>query len=155
MNTLSPILNGGVENPSVGVVMKQVKIPVELDSTFWILIPLVFLVAYNATAVSGIPFGFCIILTEFIVFPDRVASSIPLLIFSPVSVFTITIDGASVYPLPPFVTITESIVFEFLIIISGDTAAIGCKVLSDEYWNPSSIILTSFAFPMDVDFEIM
>ena len=47
------------------------------------------------------------------------------------------------------------IVFEFLIVISGDINAVGCKVLSEEYWNPSLIILTSFALPIDVDLGVI
>ena len=33
--------------------------------------------------------------------------------------------------------------------------AVGCKVLSEEYSNPSLIILISLALPIVVDFEIM
>ena len=135
--------------------MKQVKIPLEEDWTCWILIPLVLLVVNNCTVASGRPFGCCIILTESIEFPDNFASNIPLSIFSPVSEFTIIIDGESVYPLPPSVTVMIPIVFEFLIVINGDMNAIGCKVLSEEYWNPSLTILTSFALPIDVDFEVI
>jgi hypothetical protein len=109
----------------------------------------------NCTVVSGRPFGCCIILTESIEFPDSFASNIPLSIFSPVSEFTIITDGASVYPLPPSVTVIIPIVFEFLIVISGDIDAVGCKVLSEEYSNPSLIILTSFALPIDVDFGVI
>jgi hypothetical protein len=46
-------------------------------------------------------------------------------------------------------------VFEFLIVINGDMYAVGCKVLSEEYSNPSLIILISLALPIVVDFEIM
>ena len=63
-----------VENPKVGVVIKQVKIPVELDKTFWILIPLVLFVANSFTDFSGRPFGCRTILTESIEFPDSFAS---------------------------------------------------------------------------------
>ena len=113
------------------------------------------LVVNNCTVVSGRPFGCCKILTESIEFPDSFASNIPLSIFSPVLEFAIITDGASVYPFPPLLTVIIPIVFEFLIVINGDINAIGCKVLSEEYWNPSLIILTSFALPIDVDFGVM
>ena len=135
--------------------MKQVNIPLEEDSTFWILIPLVLLVVNNCTDVSGRPFGCCIILTESIEFPDRFASNIPLSIFSPVSEFTIITDGASVYPLPPSVTEIIPIVLEFLIVTNGDIDADGCNVLSEEYSNPSLMILISLALPINVDFGVI
>ena len=47
------------------------------------------------------------------------------------------------------------IVLEFLIVTSGDIDADGCKVLSEEYSNPSLMILTSFALPIDFDFGII
>ena len=37
-------------------------------------------------------------------------------------------------------------------VINGDISAFGCKVLSDEYSNPSLIILTFFALPIVFDF---
>ena len=85
------------------------------------------------TDFSGRPFGCRTILTEFIELPDSFASNIPLSISSPVSEFTITTNGALVYPFPPLVTVIIPIVFEFLIVINGDMNAIGCKVLSEEY----------------------
>jgi hypothetical protein len=47
------------------------------------------------------------------------------------------------------------IVFEFLIVISGDIDAVGCKVLSEEYSNPSLMILISLALPINVDFGVI
>ena len=96
--------------------------------------------------------GYWIIFTESMEFPDNFAFNIPLLIFSPVVEFTIEILGASVYPFPPLVTIMLSIVFEFLIVISGDMYAMGCKVLSEEYSKPSLIIRSSLILPIFFDF---
>ena len=116
--------------------MKQVKIPLEEDSTFWILIPFVLFSATNFTVVSGRPLGYWTIFIESIEFPDNIAFKIPLSIFSPLIEFTIEIFGALVYPFPPLRTIMLLIVFEFLIDIRGDIYAIGCKVLSEEYSKP-------------------
>ena len=81
MNTLSPILNGGVVNPSTGVVKEHenvVPIPAEGDDTSTILIPLVLFVAYNFDVFSERPFGDCNISTLLIELPTIVASKIPL-----------------------------------------------------------------------------
>lgn len=131
------------------------KIPLEEDCTCWILIPFVLLVANNFTVVSGRPFGSCTTFTAEMELPVITASNIPLSILSPVMESTIAIDGALIYPLPPSITVMASIVFEFLIEITGDIYAVGCKVLSEEYSNPSSIILTSLTFPIFCDFAII
>ena len=47
MKTLSPILNGFILNPKDGVFIAHVKIPVDEDSTFSILTPLVLFVVNN------------------------------------------------------------------------------------------------------------
>jgi len=154
-NTLSPTLNGLVENPSTGVVMKQVKIPLEEDCTCWILIPLVLLIVNRLTVFSGRPLGCCSTFTSEMEFPVNFTSKIPPSIFFPVVEFTSTIDGGLVYPFPPSITEIVSIVFESLIVITGDMNAVGCKVLSEEYSNPSLIILTSFALPIVDDFAII
>ena len=88
-------------------------------------------------------------------FPTNFTSKIPLSIFLPVVAFTITATGGLLYPFPPSITEILSIVFESLIVISGDMYAVGCRVLSEEYSNPSLIILTSFALPIVDDFAII
>ena len=93
IKTLSPTLNGGVEYPNIGVVIKQVKIPPEDDNTLCILTPLVLFTAANFTVVDGNPLGFCVISTEEMVLSAIFASNTPLSIFLPVRVSTITIDG--------------------------------------------------------------
>ena len=40
---------------------------------------------------------------------------------------------------------------EFLIVIIAGIFAFGCKVLSEEYSNPSLIILTFFVLPIDLE----
>ena len=97
MNTLSPILNGGVGKPSTGVVKTHanvVPIPAVGDDTSTILIPLVLFVAYNFVVFSESPFGGCIISTESIELPTIFASKIPLSITLPLSLLTIRILGA-------------------------------------------------------------
>ena len=132
--------------------MEQVNIPVELDSTFWTLIPLVLLIVIILTEDSGRPFGLSCISIVCRDSPTIVAFKIPELIFSPVDEFTMTTSGACVYPLPPLSTRTDSNVFEFIVIILGDMNAVGFKVGSKEYSNSSFTILNSFMLPIEFDF---
>ena len=102
----------------------------------------------SKAVVSGKPFGSCSTVTLVIELSVISAKRTPLLIFSRVDGLTIVTAGASIKNLPPSVTLTKPTVLESLIVINGEISAVGCRVLSEEYSNPSLITLTVSALPM-------
>ena len=137
--------------PRAGVVILQTNSVSDDWITLWILIPFVLLVVNNSTVVSGSPFGSWRTSTEDMEFPVIFALRIPLSIFCPEPVLTITRFGASVKFLPPLVTVTIPIVLESFNVTIAGIFAFGCRVLSDEYSNPSLIILTLLVLPTEFD----
>ena len=154
IKTSSPTKNGAVVNPKDGVSIEHVNIPVELEITVLIPTPLLLLVVNISIGLSDNPKGLTIISMPFIELPTKFVLKTPLLIFSLVIESTRFTFGDDKYPLPDSLTVTTPMVFEFLIVINGDMNALGFKVLSDEYSNPSLIILIWFVFPIDFDLAI-
>ena len=105
----------------------------------------------NSTCVSGNPDGATTTSTFDTAGPANDALNKPASILSLVVGCTMCTFGADRYPPPPLVTVTTPIVFEFSTTIKGEINAFGFKVLSDEYSNPSLIILTWFALPIDFE----
>ena len=85
-----------MENPKVGVVNWHINLVSDCCTTFWILIPFVFSIAYNFDVFSESPFVPCITSTEIIELADKDAFNIPFSIFSPLSVLTTIIFGGVV-----------------------------------------------------------
>ena len=110
--------------------------------------PLVLFSVKSNAVVSGKPFGSCSIVTLVIELSVISAKRTPLLIFSRVDGLTTVTAGASIKNLPPSVTLTKPTVLESLIVINGEISAVGCRVLSEEYSNPSLITLTVSALPI-------
>ena len=135
----------------VGVVIMQVKIPVDPDWTCWTLIPLVLSLVNNSTDLSGNPFGWVETSTDWIDVPVILTSKVPELMTSLVSELTITIVGALVNPSPTLTTLTLEIVFESLTVINGDISAWGLSVKSGEYTKLSVTLLVWFKFPIVFD----
>ena len=102
---------------------------------------------------SDIPFGEASIFNSTIEFPANVGIIDPLSNNSLVSLLTTIIWGAETYPDPPETIVAIPIVLESFNTIFGDMKASGCKVLSEEYSNPSLIILVLLIIPISLEFK--
>ena len=154
-NISSPILNGWISNPLIGVSRKQVTTPELLVWSELIPTPFELLIAIILwTTESNPDTGANTSTCDIVWFGVTACKDTSSTIVFDTGLNTIKL-GALIYSAPPSTTSTLLITSKLLILSTGETNASGLNVLSDEYSYPKSIILTFLILPIDFDVAII